>query len=288
MALFAGLIAVAFFIGSRAAPYIGPGALNAVRFLIGSVIVGSIAFVMTPPGSRAALFKPVAFWRFLVLGGCMSIYFIAMFMALKVTSSVSTGAVLTLMPLMSAGLAFLINGQRSSVVLLTSLVVAAAGAIWVIFRGDIHAILAFNIGKGEAIFFVGCLAHATHNVFVRRFNRGESTLYFTFWTAVAAFICLTVYSAPELLRTHWTALPPIVWGTILYLATATTAGAMFLLQYSMLRIPPAKANAYMLLTPSYVIIMEGFAGAGWASPAVMAGALVTVAGLVILILSPDV
>jgi len=86
----------------------------------------------------------------------------------------------------------------------------------------------------------------------------------------------------------WMHLPPVVWLCVLYLATGATAGCYFLLQFALLRIPAAKANAYMLLTPSYVILLEGLAGSGWVSLGVMAGALVTVLGLAILIASPEV
>jgi len=288
MALFALLIAVSFSIGSRAAPHIGAGALNAVRFFFGFIAMGVIAWVLTPVEARASLLRPKSVWRFLILGSLMSVYFVMMFVALKSTSPVSTGAMLTLMPLISAGLGVLVLRQTLSPVVLGSLLLAAAGAIWVIFRGDVNAILAFDIGKGEIIFFIGVTAHATYNVLVRKFNRGEPVISFTFWTLAATTLILIVYATPELLSTHWLKLPAIVWACIVYLSIFTTAATYFLLQYAVMRIPAAKAVAYFLLTPTYVILIEGLVGGGWARPAVFAGALVTLLGLAILVISPDV
>ena len=111
---------------------------------------------------------------------------------------------------------------------------------------------------------------------------------FAFWSAVGAGFCLFIFGAPAVLATDFSQLPPVVWLCILYLGTVATAGCYFLLQFGLLRIPAAKANAYMLLTPSYVILLEGLAGSGWVSAQVMAGALVTFLGLAILIASPDV
>jgi drug/metabolite transporter (DMT)-like permease len=288
MALFAFLISFSFFIGKRAAPHIDPAALTAVRYMVAIPILGAIAFAITPQSARSTLIRPPAIWRFPILGGLMGISVVLMFVALRLTSSVSTGAVLTLMPLMTAVLSFFLLRQKAGVTVMGSLTLAALGAVWVIFRGDINAILSFAVGKGEVIFFLGVIAHALHNPLVKKFNRGESTIIFALWSAIGAGACLLLYGAPALLATDWGHLPPVVWWCIVYLGTVATAGSYFLLQFGLLRIPAAKANAYMLLTPSYVILMEGVAGSGWVSPQVMAGALVTVIGLAILIASPEV
>ncbi len=113
-------------------------------------------------------------------------------------------------------------------------------------------------------------------------------MVFTFWTLVGAWLFILAYGAMEIRETNWTALPPIVWLTISYLAVFTTAGTFFLLQYATMRIPAAKAIAYGYLTPSYIIVLEGLSGAGWVSSSVMMGAFVTLVGLAILIRSPDV
>ncbi len=286
MALFALLIAVSFSIGHRAAQHIGPGALNAVRFFFGMIIMGMIAHVSAPAG--LSVFRPRRIWRFLVLGALMGVYFITMFMALETTDPVSTGAVFTLMPLMSAGFAFLFLRQTSSLIVLASLMTAAVGAVWVIFRGDAAAIAAFEVGRGEAIFFFGVMGHAAYAPLVKKFNRGEPVTAFTFWTLAGTWGCITIVALPEIFLTSWLSMPPIVWITIAYLAVFTTAGTFFLLQYAAMRIPAGKAIAYGYLTPVFIIMMEGVAGFGWVSLSVLIGAVVIVIGLVILIVAPDV
>lgn len=288
MALFALLIAVSFSIGDRAIEHITPGAFNAVRFFFGTALMGAVAFALTPAARRADFFPPKALWRYLALGALMGAYFITMFVALRMSNPVSTGAVFTLMPFMSAGFGYLFLRQTAGPTVLASLAVAAAGAIWVIFRGRLDALLSLDVGLGEVIFFFGVAAHGAYAPLVKKFNRGEPVSAFTFWTLVGTFTCVTIYAAPELVAVNWDALPAIVWIAIAYLAIFTTAGTFFLLQYAALRIPAGKAIAYSYMTPTYIILLEGALGGGWASASVMAGAVVTFSGLVILVLAPDV
>lgn len=281
---FAVLIAGSFSLGSLAAPHIGAAALNAVRFVLGTLFMGVFAFVRLGGNLRV----PSAPWRFLVLGGLMAVYFVTMFVALGFTSPVSTGAVFTLIPLMSAGFGLMILGQKPKPVVLLSLLVAGLGAVWVIFRGSLHDIVAFNVGRGEMIFFVGCVCHAIYPAMVRKLNRGEPAIAFTLWTLAGTAVVIALVGIPQIVTTPWLNLPPIVWAAIAYLSVFTTAATFFLLQYASLRLPPAKVLAYGYLTPTFIILLEGVSGHGWVSLSVLAGAVVTVVGLVILALAPDV
>lgn len=283
MLLFAALIAGSFSLGHKAAPYIGASALNAIRFAIATAVMASLLLLIR----RNAFAMPDALWRFGILGGLMAIYFVLMFLALKITDPVSTGAVFTLIPLMSAGFGWIFLRQQTSPTVLLALLVGAAGAVWVIFRGDMDAILSFDIGRGEAIFFFGCMAHAAYAPLVRRLNRGEPVLQFTVFTLASSTIWLALAGAGEIAATDFLALPLLVWVAILYLAFFTTAGTFFLLQFASLRLPAAKVLAYGYLTPSFIILLEGFSGHGWVTPAVALGALLTAAALAVLAFSAD-
>ncbi|MFK5980237.1 MAG: DMT family transporter [Rhizobiaceae bacterium] len=281
--LFATLIAGSFSLGSIAIPYLEPAALNAMRFFIGAILIGITCQFVLPGG----LTVPPAPWRFLVLGGIMAAYFVTMFIALQTTTPVATGAVFTLVPLMTAISGYLILRQKSKPLVLFALAVGAIGSVWVIFRGDLQAILGFNIGQGEWIYFIGCIGHAFYAPLIKRFNRGEPLLLFTFWTVVGIFLFVAAYGFNDILATDWASIPFFVWGVIAYLATFTTAVTLYLLKFASIRLPAAKVLAYGYLVPVVVILMEGLAGHGWTSMTVLVGAMVIVLGLVILVVSPD-
>ena len=283
MFVYATLVAGSFSFGALAAPHIGPSSLTALRFVLAAALIGALLKVTT----RSVRISTGAFWRFIVLGALMGVFFVLMFVALRITDPVSTGAVFTLIPLMSAFFGYVLLRQRTSATVATSLLVSAIGALWVIFRGDLDRALAFDVGRGEALFFIGCACQAAYVPLVRMLNRGESALEFTFWTLVAASLCLVLYAAPEMIATDWSAMPMVVWYCLAYLTIFATAVSFFLLQFASLRLPAGKAFAYGYLIPSYVILIEGLLGHGWSAPFVAIGALITVGGLIVLVVTPD-
>lgn len=283
MLLFAVLIAGSFSFGGLAATRMPGFAINLIRYAVATGAM--LAFGLWFLGSKPRF--PAAAWRFLLLGGLMAVYMSTMFKALEFTSPVSTGAVFTLMPLVSAGFAWLFMRQVTRPGVLLSLIIAAAGAIWVIFRGDIEAILAFDVGTGEMIFFVGVVCHAAYAPLLRRLNRGEQAFDFAFWGVAATFLWLFIPGVPAVATVDLGQAPAIVWIAILYLAIVTTVITFLLIQYASMRLPAPKVLGYGYLTPSFIILLEGLIGHGWVHLSVIAGALVTACGLVVMALLPD-
>ncbi len=277
MLLFVALISGSFSLGGRAAPFIDPAALTAARFALAAAVLGALA---ASTMKRAHFRAP---WRHLALGGLVAFYFIMMFEALLLTDPVSTGAVFTLTPIMSAGFGWLLMRQVTTGRMAAALALAGLGALWVIFRGDLEAFLALRIGRGEWLFLIGCAAHALYTPLGRKLNRGEPLASYTFGALVAGALVAGIWGAPEIAATDWLALPPVVWAALLYLAVATTAVTIFLVQYATLRLPSAKVMAYGYLLPSFVILWEGLFGGDWAAPAVWFGAAVTAAALLLLL-----
>jgi drug/metabolite transporter (DMT)-like permease len=279
MLSFAALISGAFSLGGLSAPHIDPSAINAVRFAI-AVLIMALFVHRTVGWHRNHVKAP---WRYLIMGGLLGIYFVLMFYALRITDPVSTAAVFTLTPLMSAGFGWLFQRQVARPAVLIALLVGGAGALWVIFRGDIEALLAFDMGTGEKLFLAGCACHAAYTPLVPKFNRGEPLMVFTLWTLVASCLLLTVFGAQAIVETDWLTLPAIVWITIAYLSLFATAITFFLLQYAAMRLPAGKVMAYGYLVPSFVILWEGLGGRGWVAPQVWLGVAATIAALVMLL-----
>jgi drug/metabolite transporter (DMT)-like permease len=279
MLLFSALVAGSFSLGSLAANEISPATMTAARFLIAAGIIGGAAMATTGL-PRSAFAAP---WRYVVMGGLLAIYFVLMFEGLKTAAPVSTAAVFTLTPLMAAGFGWALLRQRMTPRMAVALLIGGAGALWVIFRADLAALLSFRIGKGEVIYFWGCMAHALYTPMVRKLNRGESTVVFTFGTLLAGCIILLIYAWSDLWATDWVNLPPIVWITLIYISIFASAATFLLLQYATLRLPSSKVMAYTYLTPSWVFLWEIALGNSTPPGLVIGGVVLTIVALGLLL-----
>ncbi len=276
---FSACVAGSFSLGAMAAPMISPLALNAPRFALATLLVGLLAQGQggLPPRAFAAP------WRYLLLGGIFAIYFWAMFEGLKTAPAVSASAVFTLTPVMAAGFGFLLLGQHMTSRMTLALTLGALGALWVIFRGDVAAMLAFDVGRGEAIYFLGCVAHALYTPLLARLGRGEPPFAYVFGILAACTLVLTGLGWTQIAATDWAHLPAIVWITLVYVAVFASAVTVLLINFAARRLPAAKVMAYTYLVPSWVILWELALGHGAPGLTPVAGVVLTALALALLL-----
>ncbi len=279
MLTFSALVAGSFSLGAMVANEISPAALNAFRFVLAGILIGAAAAI--GPGLKKAHFA--APWRYLLIGSVFTLYFVLMFYGLKTAAPVSAAAVFTLTPVMSGVFGWLILRQITTPRMALALAIGGVGALWVIFRADVSALLAFEIGHGEMIYFVGCVAHAIYPPLVRRLNRGEPALVFTFGMLVAGALVLIVFGWRDLRATDWLGLKPIVWIGLFYLSVCASSFTFVLLQFAAMRLPAAKVMAYTYLVPTWVIVWEIALGRGWPSGLILVGVALSIVALIMLL-----
>ncbi|SLN67120.1 EamA-like transporter family protein [Roseivivax jejudonensis] len=279
MLAFSALVAGSFSLGAMAAPHVAPEAFTAMRFTIAAL---GVALVMRAAGPvpRAALTAP---WRYILLAGLFAGYFVTMFTGLQTAPAVSMSTVFTLTPAMSALFGWWLLGQRTTPRMALALLIGGTGALWVVFRGDLSALLALEVGRGEAIFFVGCVAHAVYTPLLARLNRGEPALVVNTAVLGTGAILLWIWGWRAMVGTDWAALPQIVWTTLLYTAIAATALTFALVRFSALRLPSAKVMAYTYLVPSWVLVWDMALGRSLPEARVLAGGALTIVALALLL-----
>ena len=286
---FSAAVSGSFSLGSMVANDIAPSALTSLRLLLASALLAVLVQGLPGQGrggrrgfARADLVAP---WRYLVLAILYGGYFVLMFEGLKTAQPVAAGAVFTLTPLMAAAFAWPLLGQRLGPVTALALAIGGSGAVWVIFRGDLQALLGFEIGVGEGIYFIGCILHALYAPMLKKLNRGESTLVTaSLLTLVGAFV-VAAYGWHDILATDWGALPPLVWVGLAYLVILATAFAASALQFAAQRLPSSHVMAYTYLTPVWVIGWEFALGHGGPGSAVLPGIVLIVVALLVLLRS---
>jgi drug/metabolite transporter (DMT)-like permease len=279
MLAFSALVAGSFSLGGRIANDIDPVALTAVRFVLAAGLLGAAALAT----GRLPATTFSAPWRYAVTGGLFAFYFVCMFQGLKTAAPVPMAAVFTLTPLMAAGFGWWIMAQRTTAGMAAALGLGGAGALWVIFRGDLAALLALEVGRGEAIYLAGCAAHALYIPMVQKLGRGEGVFAFGFGTLLVGAVLLLLAGLPKIVATDWMTLPLRVWGGLAYLAVFASFLSISLLQFASMRLKAAKVMAYTFLTPSFVILWELALSGTLPTALILPGIALTMAALLILL-----
>ena len=252
MLLFSLLVSGSFVMGSIIANLISPDLVTFLRFLIAFIAIAILILYQ----SKFCFLKYLSIGRSLILGALISIYFITMFEGLKTASSTSMAVVFTLTPLLAGFFDLIFSNRVMSKKVWITVVVAAIGALWIIFDGNIQNFINFKVGYGEKLFFIGCICHALYAALIPKFNNGEPAIIQTFGTLISGIIILGLFSNKEIIYHSWIDFPVVVLLTILYLAIFATAASFFLIQYSAVRLSSIKVMAYTYAVPIWVVLLQ--------------------------------
>lgn len=278
MLLFSVLIAGSFSFGRLIAGDIDPIALTAMRFLLAAVVLGAI-LIFTGKLRLSDYRKP---WRFFVLGGLFGAYFVLMFFALRLSSSLSLSVIFTLMPLIAATIDRLFFRRASSATVWVALMIGAVGAFWVVFEGSWQALMTFSVGMGEILFFIATFAHAAYAVLIPRMRLDEEIFATGFGVALSAAVILMVMFWSRVAETDWAGLSLQVWGTLIYLVVLATVVTLALITFATSKLPSAKVTAYTYLTPFWVVLLDNVIGQGLPAFIVLIGGIPIALALTIL------
>jgi len=266
------LIASSFPVGAAITHGLDTLVLTFLRFALAAVLFAPIVawrYGLALPGLRDLA-------RYAALSACLVAFFWGMFAALRYTSALNTATIFAVTPVMTAAFAAILLKERLNGAARIALPLGVVGAVWVIFRGDMAALIALELGRGDVIFFAGSITMAVYGPLLKYLHRGEPMAQMTFWTLVTGTVWLLILSAPRLPGVEWSAVPAAVYGGIVYLAVFSTLVTFFVVQWSNTVIGPTKMMSYTYLNPALVLVM-GLA-VGEAAPP-----LATYPGLVIIV-----
>ena len=260
MFLFSLFVTGSFIFGKLYAEVIEPELLTFYRFLFGALILGSY-LVYSKNLSRSILFRP---WRYLVLGGIYSVYFVFMFIALRYTSTISTSAIFALMPFSTLILDSLLFNKKSKPLIWLALGLSSFGALFIVFDGSLQNALKFKMDYGELIFLIGTIVYSSYALLQPRLNNSEHLLITTFGVLIAGTLIVgsTLVIQGESFTPDTISLGLIL--LVIYLAIFASIGTILCLNYASNKIPGTNVMAYSLLIPFWVLLVESFGNEGLA------------------------
>ncbi|MCP4164009.1 MAG: DMT family transporter [Deltaproteobacteria bacterium] len=114
-----------------------PEVMMFIRFLLAAILFGSYVFIKNglefPPRKRMLSYS--------ILSIPPVIFFWSMFESLRYTSVINTGALITLIPAVTAVWAVLINREIPTILRSLGLAIGTIGALLVVFKGDYIALI---------------------------------------------------------------------------------------------------------------------------------------------------
>ena len=209
-------------------------------------------------------------------------FFWCMFESLRYTSALNTSIIFTLVPGISGIYSAVFLKERLGRPRLIALFLGMAGAVWVIFRGDIHRLVALEINYGDIVFLAGCFMMAAYTPLVKRVHRQESMVVMTFWVLVTGVGWLLVLSLPYLAEVNWQKVAMRVWAGIIYLAVFSTIVTFYLTHISTLYLGPTRVMAYSYFYPAFVLLIDWGLGHGLPPAMILPGVVVVTLATVVL------
>lgn len=280
-----GLMLVATFLVATSFPVVA-----AITDSLDSVVLTFVRFALA-----TLLFAPLVAWRFGIvrpslrdllryslLSLLLVTFFWCMFASLRMTTPLNTAAIFSISPVITAGIATILLRERITRSARIALPLGAIGAIWVIFRGDLTALLALQIGAGDLLFLAGTIALAGYTTLVKVLHKGEPMARMTFWILATGSIWLLLVSLPRLGGVSWVEIPIRTLAGITYLSVFTTIVTFFLFQWSTTRIGPTRVMSYTFLNPTLVLVIGLLAGDILPPLATWPGMVMAIAATIIL------
>jgi drug/metabolite transporter (DMT)-like permease len=256
MLLCAVLVSTSFTASKAIAHSMDPAVLTLLRFVIAALLF--LPYVQYKHGLQLPEKKQVlgyACISFILTG-----FFWLMFLSLRTTTALNTGVIFTLVPSISGLYSAILLKERLGRYRLIAMIPAIIGAIWVLFRGSLTEVLAFNLNSGDLIFFISCLLMALYTPLVKLFHKEEPMSVMTFWILVTGSGWLFLFCGHQLPAVSWGTVPLKIWAGILYLAIFSTIITFFLSQLCTLFLGPTRVMAYSYLYPPCIVLIEWFFG----------------------------
>ena len=179
-----------------------------------------------------------------------------MFVALKYTTTVSTAAIFTLLPLFAALLERLFLKKSSPALIWAAFSLSGMGALWIIFEGSINGLLQFRFEEGEAIFLLGTICYASYAIIQPKLFKGENIYVTTLGVLAAGSIILALSLILQQSSFVVHKITFEVFLVIFYLAIFASIGSITCLNYASPRLSAPVVSAYTLLVPFWVILND--------------------------------
>jgi len=219
-------ITISLWAGSFVATKIAVGEVSPVtviwlRFLIGSLILGLIA------GRRSELaFPPRVDLAKLVITGFsgVALHHMLQSSALVTVEATTTAWIVSTIPVFMVLLGWIFLKEKPGWVTIIGTLLAAAGVLLVVGKGNMGALISADFGKpGDILVLLSALNWAVFSIISRPLLKRYSAARFTFYTLLFGWLIISVPFAAGARWNELSQLSPNGWISVLYLGALCSA-----------------------------------------------------------------
>jgi drug/metabolite transporter (DMT)-like permease len=218
------------------------------------MVIASICFLpFLPSFSRLAIGRRHLL-PLLALGICEPcLYFLFETAALKLTSASQASLITTMLPLLVAVAAGIFLGERISARIVTGLLVAAAGAVWLSLAAAVSE-HAPNPVLGNFLEFLAMVTATGYIILLKKLSADLPPLFLTAMQSFigAVFFLLVVLIMGTPIPTN---LDMEVIFSLVYLGVFVSVGAYSLYNFGVSRVPANQAAAFINLIPLWAVLL---------------------------------
>jgi len=240
------LIAGSFIASQKLSGVIDPISLTLCRFVFASLILAP--FIVFNKKYRTKVLTTLP--RGMIIGLFYSLYFIGLFKALESTTSLNTGTLFTLVPLLTAILSIFFLKQKFYLVQLITYIIGILGTCIVVFKGDLELFLNFQLNQGDIIFLFAIIFMSLYSISTKLLHRkGDELIVLVFTTLLSGifwmFLSIVIMEIPL----EWEKLTGSLIYSLVYLIIGATLITVYLYQQAAINLGPNKVMAYVYLNP---------------------------------------
>jgi len=258
MLMAAVIVSSSFTVGEAITHGLEPAVLLLVRYMVAVICLAPV--LVLNHGFSLPTFRQLRGYS--MISASTVGFFWCMFESLRYTDALNTSVIFTLVPGISGIYSAVFLRERLGRGRLWALFFGMAGALWVIFRGDLNRLMSLDVNYGDLLFLAGCFMMAAYTPLVKRMHQQESMVVMTFWVLATGTVWLLLLAFSSLGAVEWQDVDTKVWVGIVYLAVFSTIITFYLTHISTLYLGPTRVMAYSYFYPSFVLLINWGLGKG--------------------------
>jgi drug/metabolite transporter (DMT)-like permease len=237
-------------VNKLSAGVIEPEAISFYRWLLAFIIL--TPFCLRQSIKNWAQIRPLL-PKFAFLGFLgMALYQCLAYYAAYTISATMIGIFLSLTPLLTILLSFIILRSPLTVGLIVGSILSFSGITWLISAGNPAVILESGIGKGELMMIVAASAYALYGVLTMKWKIQVSIWQSLYWQVISGVIILI----PLFMITKDATITSNNVGLILFAGIPASIIAPFLWLQGVARLGASKTSLFMNLSPLFTAIIS--------------------------------